>query len=318
MSLYSREDVGLEADWCQFGANELAKNIGKNRDAIKPLSVQKFLKIYGILPDTAKTIHFVYLLETSLFRPQYLLWTLSYLKNYEVEGVGYLKFARTNQRYHRDTIWKVINFLATNMDDVSFSFFYFNLFYFTNYFILFIKVQFDPSGHDDRVLVDATECLMRKPTLYWTQKCTYSGYKKRNTLKYEVSISEHTGLPLSYSGPYVGPTGDIEIFRASLKQKMLDFGVLGLADGGYQGEDDLLFAPPTYYSYTIDTYAERAIRRGHSRRRIKVENFFGRMKNFTILRQTYRHHLSTHQDVFVVVLNITRIDLKFRPLRREM
>ena len=70
----------------------------------------------------------------------------------------------------------------------------------------------DEQDDDDIILVNATEVPIRRPTTSWLQTITYSGYKKKNTLKYEVAISESRGVPLSYSGPYVGPTSEIVIF----------------------------------------------------------------------------------------------------------
>jgi hypothetical protein len=172
------------------------------------------------------------------------------------------------------------------------------------------------SDEDDRVLVDATEVRVGRPILSWVQETTYSGYKKANTLKYEVAISEQSGLPISWSGPFPGPKSDIEIFRSALKQQMIDFDCIGLADGTYQGENDFLIVPPR--NYRNDTPEQRIVRRQHSRRRIKVENFFWRMKVFKILKNTFRHSLAKHQNIFTVVINIISIDLHFRPLRREI
>jgi len=120
-------------------------------------------------------------------------------------------------------------------------------------------------------------------------------------------------MPISFSGPWCGATSDITIFRSLLKQKMLEFNVRGLADGTYQGEDDLLTVPPR--GYKGDTDNERFIRRALSSRRIKVENFFGRMKKFKILRHVYRHDFSDHYDIFNVVLQITKMELVMKPLR---
>jgi hypothetical protein len=97
---------------------------------------------------------------------------------------------------------------------------------------------------EDRLLIDATEVQIARPTKSWIQNITWSGYKKRNTVKYEVALSEKTGFPVHFSGPYSGATGDVSIFRDVLKQKMIEASYRGLADGTYQGEGDLLTVPP--------------------------------------------------------------------------
>lgn len=167
---------------------------------------------------------------------------------------------------------------------------------------------------EDRVLVDATEVVIKRSTIAWVQKATWSGYKRRNTLKYEVAISEQTGMPISFSGPFVGSTSDIKIFRSKLKEKMLEFNYLGLADGTYQGEQGVLTVPPR--GYKKDTPAQRVNRKAQSSRRIQVENFFGRMKLFRVLKTTYRHNILDHYAIFNVVLQITKMDLMINPLRK--
>jgi len=124
-----------------------------------------------------------------------------------------------------------------------------------------------------------------------------------------------TGLPVSFSGPYCGSTSDIEVFHKNLKKKKLDFEFQGLADGTYQGEATLLTIPPRPFS--ADSPANKVVRKAYGKRRVPVENFFGRMKNFKSLKYKYRHEIHTHFEVFNVVMQILKMDLEFRPLRRK-
>jgi hypothetical protein len=125
-----------------------------------------------------------------------------------------------------------------------------------------------------------------------------------------------SGLPISYSGPFCGATGDVTIFKEHLRHKMIERGYRGLADGTYQGQSDILTVPPR--GYQGDTTNESETRTALSHRRIKVENFFGRMKKFRILANTYRHDLSDHHDVFNVVLQLTTLELISQPLRKKV
>jgi hypothetical protein len=177
------------------------------------------------------------------------------------------------------------------------------------------QIEFTLEDEDDRVLVDATEVPIAKPTVAWVQNATWSGYKKRNTLKYEVAISEMSGLPISYSGPFCGATGDVTIFKNYLRERMIERGYRGLADGTYQGQSDVLTVPP--HGYLGDTTDEAETRKALSHRRIKVENFFGRMKKFRILRDPFRHNLTDHHDVFNVILQLTTMELLSKPLRKQ-
>jgi hypothetical protein len=122
-------------------------------------------------------------------------------------------------------------------------------------------------------------------------------------------------MPICFSGPWCGATGDVKIFKSVLRQQMLDFNYRGLADGTYQGQSDVLTVPPR--GYHGDTDNEHSTRKALSSRRIKVENFFARLKKFKIVHDTYRHDFDDHFDIFNVVLQITTMELVTKPLRIE-
>ena len=50
------------------------------------------------------------------------------------------------------------------------------------------------------MVVDTTECPIQRPLEPWIESSTYSGYKKRHTLKYEVAVTEETGTPVHVKG----------------------------------------------------------------------------------------------------------------------
>jgi hypothetical protein len=132
-------------------------------------------------------------------------------------------------------------------------------------------------------------------------------------LKYEVAISEKSGLPIHFSGPFVGSAADITNFRECLKHKMIAKNYFGLADGTYQGESELLTVPPRGFCH--ETPEQREACKPLARRRGKVENLFIRMKLFHILKNIFRHNIVDHFDVFNCVLCIVKIDMeKGRPL----
>ena len=146
-----------------------------------------------------------------------------------------------------------------------------------------------------------------------SERVLYSGYKKCTTLKYEVAVCAQTGVPIAFNGPFAGPTSDITIFRKKLKKTMILHGLLGLADGTYQGEGALLLVPPRPYS-SLDPNMRDFYRRC-ARKRILSENLFSRTKSFAILSTKFRHDLSLHRSCFKFILNIICIDLEFYPLR---
>ena len=88
---------------------------------------------------------------------------------------------------------------------------------------------------------------MARPKDPELQHTLYSGYKKQHTLKYEIALSASSLLPVWVSGPFSCPDADISIFRNSLRNVMVENGCVGLADGTYQGELNLLAVPPRPY-----------------------------------------------------------------------
>lgn len=170
-------------------------------------------------------------------------------------------------------------------------------------------------GANDVVIVDTTEVPINRSSYRELQMATYSGYKKRTTLKYEVALSEQTGLPISVVGPFVGSTADITIFRSCLRNMMFYNNWTGIADGTYQGEPDFLLVPPRpFHGLTPE---QRAFYHYLSQRRIVIENFFGRLKRtFHCLAIQWRHSILIHHLVFRVCVQILSIDLVWRPLRK--
>ena len=133
------------------------------------------------------------------------------------------------------------------------------------------------------------------------------------TLKYEVAVDGRTGIPLFFSGPFAGPTADITVFRSSLKHFMEINNFLGLADGSYQGEPQLLLTPPRGRSdLSSDQLALSSLL---SRYRVLIENLYARLKDFDILSTKFRSPLDRHRPVFSFILNCITVDLCEHPLR---
>jgi len=279
--------ANLSVDFCEIATNLLHKY----QNTQKIMSRSTFVRMFGLHPSSVQIIHFLYLLPTRLFNPQYLLWALYFLKHYHLNTVLHLPFIDSNEKTFRRRVWEVLGFLARKMDELG-------------------EVK-----KDDVVIVDATECQISRPTISWIQRATYSGYKKKNTVKYEVTVSEKTGKPVYFSGPFPGPAADISIFRSGLKGELRAKGMVGLADGTYQGEMWCLEVPPRPYKNL--TVEQRAYHRALSKRRVLVENFIGRLKSFNALVARWRHSLRLHKIVFKVILNCVAIDLSIRPLRRR-
>lgn len=162
------------------------------------------------------------------------------------------------------------------------------------------------------VVIDATECVLSRPSNTLLGNILYSGYKKKHTFKYEVTVSEKDGIPLSIIGPVAGPTADIEIYRLRVRGILKKRKWLGLADGTYQGDYKFLVVPPRPYKNLTDK--QRLFHMKLSKRRVIVENFFSRVKNFQCLCSRWRHNIYKHKWAFHVIVNSISIDLEYKPL----
>jgi hypothetical protein len=105
--LYDVESV----NWLVVAAREL--NVHTSQ-----LTLRNFISYFGIHPHTMRYIHYVYFVSTPLCHPKYILYTFSFLKHYEKDGFGHLKFKKANARTYRDIVWQTLSFLEEEMDEV--------------------------------------------------------------------------------------------------------------------------------------------------------------------------------------------------------
>jgi hypothetical protein len=99
--------------WLQIAALELGK---------RSISSKKFKLIFGFSELTVHVIHQLYFLNSPFAKPKLILWLLSFLKNYERDGIAHLKFVKSNERTFRDTIWRILDFLVENVDETEVDF----------------------------------------------------------------------------------------------------------------------------------------------------------------------------------------------------
>lgn len=279
----------MKIDFCEVAAAELLHPSFSKKKRLHP---NRFLCLFGVEPVTAQQFHAKYLASTHLAQPKIFLWVLFFVKHYPNDITGFATFRRSNPRTFRDRVWEVLTFLGQQgrMWEIT-----------------------ENARKTKLIIVDATELVVKRPVNSSAATALYSGYKKKTTLKYEVAVDEATHRPVHVSGPFAGPTGDITIFRGALKKLMEARGWLGLADGTYQGEQQLLDVPPRPYKNLTKKVRARCKRR--AKRRCFVEIFFARMKKFRSLWEVWRHDLLKHRPVFLFVLNLVSMDLQRRPLR---
>ena len=115
-------------------------------------------------------------------------------------------------------------------------------------------------------------------------------YAGKSALRYELGICIRTGQLVWINGPYpAGKYNDIAIFNDVLAH-CLDPYERVEADCGYRGHADKIKCPEN-----VGNPAENLAMQG--RVRARHETFNGRLKNFEILKQVFRHDISYHGPV---------------------
>ncbi|XP_062586703.1 uncharacterized protein LOC134248310 [Saccostrea cucullata] len=141
-----------------------------------------------------------------------------------------------------------------------------------------------------RVIVDGTECPVKKPKPPIAQQSTFSTYKNRNTIK--VLAGATSGGLISYLSPaYGGSTSDRQIVERSSLMNLCDKGDSIMADKGFNVQD--LFAPhdvtiniPTFFK-NRNQMSNKTVQRDRkiSSKRVHIERLIGLAKTYKILTQ---------------------------------
>ena len=157
-------------------------------------------------------------------------------------------------------------------------------------------------------IVDASEIFIETPTDLHMQSSTWSSYKHHNTAKFVIAVTPNGCV--SYISPvYVGSTSDIELTQQSGLLNKLDgkAGVSIMADRGFTIKDMLqekgieLNMPP--FMEGRSQLPEREVQEGRriASVRIHMERAIGRIKTFTILKQTMPISLARLSNQIVCV-----------------
>ena len=155
-------------------------------------------------------------------------------------------------------------------------------------------------------IIDATEVFIETPTDLQLQSSTWSNYKHHNTGKVLVSCTPN-GAVNFVSDLYMGSISDVELTRVCGFIEKLDGkqNISVMADRGFTVKDQLdainvgLNIPP--FMEGRDRLPSEEVQRGRkiSALRIHVERVIGRIKNYSILKDTLP--LSTSRIVSQIV-----------------
>ena len=142
-----------------------------------------------------------------------------------------------------------------------------------------------------RIIIDATEFSIERPSSLLSQACTFSSYKNKNTVKVLIGVTP-SGAISFVSEAYEGSISDRKLVEVSGLLKKLEPDDEIMADKGFTIQDLLipcgvrLNIPPFLQGNTQmaanDVFATKNI----ARLRVHVERAIGRVKEYRILQST--------------------------------
>ena len=142
-----------------------------------------------------------------------------------------------------------------------------------------------------RLILDATEFSVNRPSSLLSQACTFSAYKNRNTVKVLVGITP-SGAVSFVSEVYEGSISDRRLVEVSGLLEKLQPGDEVMADKGFTIQDLLtpigvrLNVPPFLNSQAQMPANDVILTKKIAQLRVHVERAIGRIKEFRILQST--------------------------------
>jgi hypothetical protein len=128
-------------------------------------------------------------------------------------------------------------------------------------------------------------------------------YAGKSALRYKLGVSILGGDLVWIQGPYpAGKYNDIKIFNKVLRH-FFDSGERVEADKGYIGYPDKIKCPQN-----VGNPAEKWAMQGRVMARHETLN--GRLKNWGILSQVYRHDIMRHGEVFRACAVVTQLTIE--------
>ena len=163
--------------------------------------------------------------------------------------------------------------------------------------------------------IDGVHCKIEEPRKF-PDTMWYSHKFHGPALTYQIILSIHESKVLSIIGPYGAGNTDINVFRFEdgIKDK-IPHGCCLIGDRGYAGEADKISRPSDHDILCAAQFKGRC--------RSRHETFKGRLKDFNILDQPYRHtgrqlvvlaDYDDHKQIFESVCILVQYDLKYLPL----
>lgn len=162
------------------------------------------------------------------------------------------------------------------------------------------------------LVVDSFEQRVQRPP---QDNSHFSGKKKQNTRKSQVTVDGQTGRIVDTSVSVVGPTADLKLLQQSQIVNRLPQGCGLVGDLGYLGMDKLYplaFIPRRKPRGKPHPPQHRPYNTAFAAFRVIVEHTIGRLRRFQSLNQMDRHHRRHHADRVAAVAGLVNRQPIFR------
>jgi hypothetical protein len=298
-----------------------------NEDKLKALT--------GVTHDIFRSVYNKYCgVTTPINRPLYLLVLLTYYKTYPSCNRGWCDpltrvSSQPSRALFRIRKWEL--YLASVIDELDDAW---------NDRVL--PSNHLPHGFSPNVVgcVDTFPIYCRRPADFTFQKHLYNGKYGGHVLKVQA-VCDHSGCIIWYSGPHIGTTHDVQLFRQF--PPPLTNGESLLGDLAYIGGGDGVIVPFKKRSVQITDQRGQIINRRRRRRtrrtiplnsaqrlynrvqqwyRASIEHAFGYLKRYHIINSTYRGRLVLHSDFIHravrIIIHISTMYMRTHPHRQHV
>lgn len=153
----------------------------------------------------------------------------------------------------------------------------------------YMPESFKKEYPNTRIIIDATEFSIERPSSLLSQACTFSSYKNRNTVKVLIGVTP-SGAISFVSEAYEGSISDRKLVEVSGLLEKLEAGDEVMADKGFTIQDLLipygirLNMPPFLQLNNQMPASDVFLTKKIARLRVHVERAIGRVKEYRILQ----------------------------------
>ncbi|XP_052227343.1 uncharacterized protein LOC127842053 [Dreissena polymorpha] len=243
-------------------------------------SYSKFMFVLNSLGPAAYYLRYIYFQVSGISIQNQLFMTLMKLRRYSTD-FELSTFFSVSQSSVSNIVYTWIIFMSKQWREV-------NIWPSGELVRYFMPTDFKIKFPKTRIIIDGTECPIKKPKAPRAQQSTYSTYKNRNTIKILVG-STPGGLVNYVSQAYGGSTSDRQIVERCKIVSACDPGDSVMADKGFNVQD--LFATanvqvniPTFFRKQNRMSGKIVLKdRKISSKRVHIERIIGLGKTYRIL-----------------------------------